>query len=373
MRVLLAGVMARHPYGGVAWCSLMYLLGLRDLGHEVFYVEDTGEGVYDVDANTLSTDPSYGLRHIDATLRPHGLGDRWSFVSHDGTWHGAPRARVQAFCRDADLFVNLSGGAWFWRDEYAGVPRKVFVDSDPAFTQTAIAAGPAWYVDFFRRFDRLFTFGQNIGTPASSVPAGEFRWHKTWQPVVGGAWRSDSRPRDRRFTTVMTWRIESFAEVGGHKDQEFLRIIDLPARVGDRFRLALNGPHDLLREHGWHTVDGVAASRDTASYRAFVQASYAEFSVAKQTYVKTCSGWFSDRTECYLAAGRPALVQDTGWTAHLPHGDGLLAFSTLDEAEDGVRRIDADYGRHADAARAIAGAHFDAAVVLPRFLEVACS
>jgi hypothetical protein len=373
MRIVVAGIIARHPYGGVAWCSLMYLLGLRDLGHEVFYVEDTGECVYDVDANALSVDPSYGLRHIDATLRPHGLGDRWSFVNYDATWHGAPRERVQEFCRTADLFVNLSGGSWFWRDEYAAVPRRVFIDSDPAFTQIAIAAGPAWYVDFFRGFDRLFTFGQNVGTPASTVDTGDFAWHKTWQPVVGRVWRCEHPPRDQRFTTVMTWQIGSFTDVGGNKDQQFLRVLDLPARVGDRFRLAVNGPHDLLRAHGWHTVDGIAASRDTASYRQFVQESYAEFSVAKHTYVSTRSGWFSDRTECYLSAGRPALVQDTGWTAHLPHGEGLLAFSTVGEAEEGLKRIDADYERHAEAARAVAREHFDAAVVLPRLLEVACS
>ena len=373
MRILLAGIMGRHPYGGVAWCSLMYLLGLRDLGHEVFYVEDTGECVYDIDANTLSKDPSHGLRHIDSTLRPHGLGDRWSFVNFDSTWHGAPRERVREFCRDAEVFIDLSGGAWFWRDEYAGIPRKVFVDSDPAFTQLGLAGGPPSMAEFFRRFDRLFTFGANIGTPGSPVATSGFEWHKTWQPTVSRAWHTDAPPRDRRFSTVMTWQIEGFADLGGNKDREFLRVIDLPARVGDRFRLAVNGPHDLLRAHGWQTVEGMPATRDVSSYRQFIQDSYAEFSVAKHTYVTTRSGWFSDRTECYLAAGRPALVQDTGWTAHLPHGEGLLPFSTIEEAEEGLRRIDADYDRHAAAARAIARDHFDAGVVLRRLLEVACS
>jgi hypothetical protein len=373
MRILVAGIMARHPFGGVAWCSLMYLLGLRDLGHEVFYVEDTGECVYDMDANSLSRDPGYGLRHIQATLAPHGLGDRWSFVNFDSTWHGASRDRVREFCRTAYLFINLSGGAWFWREEYLEIPRKAFIDSDPAFTQLGLAGGPASMKDFFRRFDRLFTFGANIGTPSCSVPTGEFTWHRTWQPTVVPAWRTEAPPRDRRFSTVMTWQIESFTDIGGNKDQEFVRVIDLPARVGDRFRLAVNGPHDLLRAHGWQTVEGMPATRDAASYRRFIQESYAEFSVAKRTYVSTRSGWFSDRTECYLAAGRPALVQDTGWTAHLPSDAGVLAFSTVGEAEDGLRRIDADYERHAAAARAIAREHFDASVVLPRLLEVACS
>lgn len=373
MRILVAGIIARHPYGGVAWCSLMYLLGLRDLGHEVFYVEDTGECVYDAEANAVALDPACGLRQIDTTLRPHGLADRWSFVNYDETWHGASRERVREFCRTADLFIDLSGGAWCWRDEYAGIPRKVFVDSDPAFTQLAIAAGPPWYVDFFGRFDRLFTFGRNIGTPASTVPIGHFEWYPTWQPVVGREWLNRTAPRDRRFTTVMTWRTGSFADVGGNKDQEFLRVLDLPARVGDRFRLAVNGPHDLLRAHGWQTVEGAPATRDPAAYRRFLQESYAEFSVAKHTYVSTRSGWFSDRTACYLASGRPAVVQDTGWSAHLPAGQGLLAFTTAEEAEDGLRRVDADYPRHAAAAGAIARDHLDASVVLPRLLEVAGS
>ncbi len=134
----------------------------------------------------------------------------------------------------------------------------------------------------------------------------------------------------------MTWQIESFTDVGGNKDQEFVRFIDLPSKTTQPFELAINGPQRLLREHGWSTVDAMGVSRSLWDYRAFIQRSRAEFGVAKHTYVATRSGWFSDRTECYLASGRPALVQDTGWTAHLPHGDGLLAFSTPDEALAGI-------------------------------------
>ena len=134
MRILFAGIIARYPLGGVTWCSLMYLLGLRALGHEVFYIEDTGECIYDPEQNTRALDPSYGLRYIDAALRPHGLGDAWSFVNYDGSYHGAAHQQVAEYARTADLFINLSGGAWFWRDEYARIPRRVFIDSDPAFT-----------------------------------------------------------------------------------------------------------------------------------------------------------------------------------------------------------------------------------------------
>src|SRR5262249_5004444 len=250
-------------------------------------------------------------------------------------------------------FLNLSGGSWFWREEYARIPRKAFIDSDPAFTQLAIAKAEPWYVEFFQRFDRLFTFGSNIGTAASPVPTGGFTWHKTWQPVTLEDWRTETVPRDR-FTTVMTWQIESFTDVGGNKDQEFVKYLDLPSRTSQRFELAINGPQQLLREHGWETVDAMGVSRTLWDYRSFVQSSKAEFGVAKHTYVSTRSGWFSDRTECYLASGRPAIVQDTGWSAHLPHGEGLLAFSTPEEAASGIDRINTEYKRQATRASEIA-------------------
>jgi hypothetical protein len=372
VRILFAGIIARYPFGGVTWCSLMYLLGLRALGHEVFYVEDTGECVYDPVLNTRATDPSYGTSYIHAALAPYGLGDRWSFVNYDGSYHGRDRDAVVRFASEADLFINLSGGSWFWRDEYAGIPRKVFVDSDPGFTQLAIAKAEPWYVAFFQQFDRLFTFGSNIGTDASPVPTGAFTWHKTWQPVTLDDWRPAIAPRNR-FTTVMTWQIESFTDVGGNKDQEFVKFIDLPSQTPQPFELAINGPQKLLREHGWDTVPAMEVSRTPDGYRDFIHGSRAEFGVAKHTYVANRTGWFSDRTECYLASGRPALVQDTGWTAHLPSGDGLLSFSTPDDARCGIDRINGDYDRHASRALEIARAHFDARVVLPKLLETACA
>jgi hypothetical protein len=334
------------------------------------YIEDTGECVYDPIANTRSTDPSYGTSYINAALEPFGLGDRWAFVNYDGVYHGRSAAEVRHYAAEADLFINLSGGAWFWRDEYARIPCKIFIDSDPGFTQLAIAKAEPWYVDFFERFDRLFTFGSNIGTDRSPTPTSGFSWLKTWQPITLDQWRTDAAPIDR-FTSIMTWRIESFSDVGGNKDQEFLKYIDLPSRTSQRFRLAINGPQELLREHGWDTVEAMGVSRTPSAYRDFIHRSKAEFGVAKHTYVATQSGWFSDRTECYLASGRPALVQDTGWTAHIPSGEGLLAFSTIEEAIDGIDRINADYARHAAAASDVARAHFDARTVLTRLLHEA--
>ena len=369
MKILFAGIIARYPFGGVTWCSLMYLLGLRALGHEVFYIEDTGECIYDPALNTRSLDPGYGTSYIHSALEPFGLGDRWTFVNYDGTYHGQSADTVARYCRDADLFLNLSGGSWFWRDEYARIPRSAFIDSDPAFTQMAIAGAGTWYVDFFKRFDCLFTFGANIGTAASPVPVGGFAWHPTWQPITLDHWRT-SDPPGSRFTTVMSWKIESFRDVGGDKDEEFVRYLDLPSRTAQPFEIAISGgPQALLRERGWSTVDAMSASRTIWDYRDFIHRSRAEFSVAKHTYVAARSGWFSDRTECYLASGRPTLVQDTGWTDHLPAGNGLLAFSSIDEAVAGIDRINSDYPRHVRAAEDVAREYFDARRLLPRLLD----
>jgi hypothetical protein len=371
VKIVLAGIVARYPFGGVTWCSLMYLLGLRALGHEVLYIEDTGECVYDPERDEITTDPGYGTRYIHEALEPFGLGDRWSFVNYDESYHGLSRDAVRAYCADADLFVNLSGGSWFWRDEYASIPRRVFIDSDPVFTQLAIAKGEPWYVDFFQCFDHLFTFGANIGTPACDVPTSGLDWLHTWQPVVTELWQTDRQPCRDRFTSIMTWKTESFTDVDGNKDREFLQFIDLPARTPSRFEMAVNGPMELLGQHGWSPVEAMGVSRSLWDYRDFIQDSKAEFGVAKHAYVSRRSGWFSDRTECYLAAGRPALVQDTGWSEHLPSENGLIAFSTVDEAIDGLQRIERDHAFHSAHATSIANEHFEASRVLPRFLEQA--
>ena len=273
MKILFAGIIARYPFGGVTWCSLMYLLGLRALGHEVFYIEDTGECVYDPVQNTRATDPV--LRH-HATSTTRSSRSASAIAGRSSTTTAPTTARsadeVRRYCADADLFINLSGGSWFWRDEYARIPRKVFIDSDPAFTQLAIAKAEPWYVEFFQRFDHLFTFGANIGTPASPVPTGELH---VAQDLAAGR-RSTTgaptrAPRDR-FTTVMTWQIESFADVGGNKDQEFVKFIDLPSRTPQPLRARDQRPADsCCASTAGTTVDAMSVSRTLWDYRDFIQ------------------------------------------------------------------------------------------------------
>ena len=368
MNIIFAGIMGRHPYGGVAWCSLHYLLGLQQLGHRVWYLEDTGECNYDPIENTVSMDPSYAVEFIRTSLRRHGLEDRWCYIDFQGGYHGSSREDWLRVCAEADLFLNLSGGCWFWRDEYARIPHAAFIDSDPAFTQIDIARRGPDHAKFFEPFDALFTFGRNIGTPACPVATGGLRWEHTWQPTSLDEWRPIGPPAHRCFTTVMTWKIHSFEDIGGNKDSEFLKVLELPARTDACLELAVNGPQEFLRSHGWRCRDAFAVSADLDGYRRFIRGSLGEFSVAKHTYVATNSGWFSDRTECYLASGRPAVVQDTGFSAHLPTGEGLLAFETVEQARDALAAVDLDYERHSRAAREVAAAHFASDVVLPPLL-----
>ena len=359
MRILFAGIIARYPFGGVTWCSLMYLLGLRALGHEVFYIEDTGECVYDpvqntrVDRSRPTAPPTSTTRSSRSVSATAGR----SSTTTAAITAGAPTT-VRRYCADADLFINLSGGSWFWRDEYARIPRKVFIDSDPAFTQLAIAKAEPWYVEFFQRFDHLFTFGANIGTPASPIPAGGFTWHKTWQPVTLDDWRTERAARRSLHDghDLADRELHRRRRQQGSGVREVHRPAVADAAAASSWRSTARS--SCCASTAGTTVDAMGVSRTPWDYRDFIQRSKAEFGVAKHTYVANRSGWFSDRTECYLASGRPALVQDTGWTAHLPSGDGLLAFSTPDEAIAGIDRINARLraaraARRRDRARAL--------------------
>jgi hypothetical protein len=268
------------------------------------------------------------------------------------------------------LFLDLSGGCWFWRDEYAAIPHSAFIDSDPAFTQIAVSKATGWYPEFFRRFGCLFTFGSNIGTPACAVPTGGLQWEHTWQPICIDQWQPIEQTK-QSFTTVMSWKIESFADIGGNKDQELAKFFSLPANSSAPLELALAGdaPRPMLLANGWKCREAFEVSRTPELYRDYIRSSLGEFSVAKHTYVHTRSGWFSDRTECYLACGRPAVVQDTGFSAHLPTGSGLMAYTTLQEACGHLESVMCDYGSQRVAAREIARAHFAADVILPPLLE----
>jgi hypothetical protein len=369
-RLILAGIVGRYPVGGVTWCALQYIAGFQQLGYDVFYLEDTGECGFDPIVNGLSHDPSYAVRYLRRHLATVGLDDAWSYVDHRGRYHGRSQAEVARVCGEADGLVNLSGGCWFARPEYDRL-RKVFIDTDPGFTQRAIVeTRDAWYRDFFAAQDALFTFALNMGAPTCSIAPTPLRWQPTIQPVVLECWPVVPAPADAPWTTVLSWRIENFGMSRG-KGGEILRLLDVPRRSGRRVLLAVAGqaPLDLLRSRGWETTDAVTATIDADAYRRFIQGSRAELGFAKSMYVQTGSGWFSDRTQCYLASGRPAVVRDTGFGDVLPCGEGLLAFTDAESALAAMEAVEGDHGRHARRAREIASEYFAAEKILQSLLE----
>lgn len=372
-RLILAGIIGRYPVGGVTWCALHYIVGFQNLGYEVFYLEDTGECGFDPIANGITTDSSYAVRYIHQQLKIVGLEDAWAYIDYTGQYHGKTSKQVEDVCNGADLMVNLSGGCWFNRPEYDALP-KIFIDTDPGFTQQAIAeAGPGWYRDFLSAQDKLFTFALKVNSPTCRLTETPFSWHPTIQPLALKFWPKVPPPPQAPYTTILSWKTESFPGMGKGKSTDLFKFLDLPVKIRQRILLAIAGqpPVDLLVEHGWELTDGVEATIDPFAYRSFIQASKAELGFAKAMYVETQSGWFSDRTQCYLATGRPALVRDTDFGDVLPCGEGLLIFSDEKEILAGVEQIESDYALHSRRAREIAEEYFVADRVVSNLLQTA--
>ena len=386
MRIVVTGLVATYPLGGVGWDYLAYVDGFQRLGHDVLYLEDTGAWFYDPGAQTFSDDPAPNLRFLTAALGAVGGPETpWSVRAPDGTQHGTAAAAVQRFCRTADLFLNLSGACWL-RDEYRGARRTAYLDSDPGYTQAklwAVDHGCAtedqlFSVDLIRKHDCFFTFAEHVGAPDCRVPPCGLDWHPTRQPIVMARWPFTFDAAAPRFTTVMSWKTDTAAPTidgvrYGGKDVEFLRFLSMPQHASVELEVAVAGaaPRAELSAHGWHVVDGHARSATMQQYQRYLQASRGEWSVAKHVYVALHSGWFSTRSAAYLASGKPVVVQDTGWSAHYPSGAGLLAFTTLDEAAAALATVEGDYRRHCEAARAVAERELAAPIVLERLLGAA--
>ncbi|MDX2165659.1 MAG: glycosyltransferase family 1 protein [Deltaproteobacteria bacterium] len=404
VRVVVTGLVATYPLGGVSWDYLAYVDGFRRLGAEVLYLEDTGGWFYHPEAQTFSDDAAPNLAYLNAALARVDAADVWWAVrTPDDTLHGASLAAIRDFCRGADLFLNVSGSCWL-RDEYRGARRTAYLDTDPGFTQTKLRAAEQgiatpeqqFSVDLIHQHDRFLTYAEHLGAPDCRVPLCGLDWKTTRQPVVLERWipHPDPPPLARgretgsaqargrgasstraAYTTVMSWKVESAAPVidgisYGGKDVEFRRFLDLPQRVEVPLELALGGKAPLaeLQAHGWRVVDAYARSTTMDAYQDYLYASRGEWSVAKQVYVALRSGWFSTRSAVYLAAGRPVVVQDTGWSAHYPTGEGLFAFDTVEQAAAGLEAVERDYPRHCAAARAVAERELAAGPVLERLL-----
>jgi len=373
-----ASIAQRPGFGGHAWAFLHYALGARQLGFEPLFLDRLSAGMA-VDDNGAPS-PEAMRRAVDwfeDAMALTGLGDSSSLLLDDGETVGLGRDEVREAIAQAPALINVMG---FLTDPdlLQAAETLVFVDVDPGFTQL-------WSelhgVDLLAGHHRFASVGTNLGSTSCPVPTLGREWIPIRPPVALDRWPAGDGSA-RSFRGVGSWRgpyapIEHDGRRLGLRVHEFRKLAALPRRVEASFEVALEidaadrADAELLRDNGWELLEPVAAAGTLERYRDFVAGSGAEIAIAKGIYVDTASGWFSDRSACFLASGRPVLAQDTGFGASLPSGEGLLRFATLEEASEGAERILADWPRHSRAARELAAEHFDAGRVVGGLLAEA--
>jgi len=379
LRIIVLGYIVRGPLGGLAWHHLQYIMGLARLGHDVYFVEDSDDypSCYDPTRHVTDTSPDYGLRFATHTFERVGLGDRWAYYdAHTERWLGPCADNILSILETAELLLNLSEvnpmRPWFEK-----IPARALIDTDPVFTQVRHLKEPS-SLRLALQHTVFFSFAENIRLSASIIPNDGLPWQATRQPVVLDAWPVTPGLSHGKFTTVMQW--DSYAECEyqgihyGMKSESFVHYLDLPSKAGPILELALgspSAPRTKLVNKGWSIRDPLELTRDPWTYQSYLQQSKAEFSVAKQGYVVTCSGWFSERSTAYLASGRPVVAQDTGFSDWLPTGAGIIPFNTPEEALAGIEDINRRYEFHCRAAREVAEEYFDARKVLRRLVDCA--
>ncbi len=377
MIIIFSGSAGRLPYAGHAWIDMQYLAGLRDLGHDVFYLEECGEEswVYNWEEERLTTDMAYPADYVRACLEPLGLGDRWIYRAGEKS-EGMHVEEFRDVCSRADILLMRAVPLAMWRPEYELPRRRAFIDADPGFTQFSLANGHPDLRATVERCTRLFTIAQRIGAPDCPIPTVGREWVKTLAPVSlrHWPWAEDGQATD--FTSLMHWRgfreVEYEGVLYGQKDKEYPKFLDLPKLTTQPLRVALTGGDAAeMSRCGWQVLEGWRHSRTPESYQSFISESRAEFGVAKHGYVLSRGGWFSDRSVCYLACGRPVLVEDTGLEDWLPVGEGIVTFHDVADALSGIEAINVDYEGQRRAARLIAEEYFSTERVLPPLLEAA--
>jgi YHS domain-containing protein len=382
----------------MAWMHMQITAGLRRLGHDVYYMEVTSIWPYDPIRRMKVDDSNYAVPYLARVAESFGLGDRWGYRRSysDKEWFGMSRARAEELLEHADAVFNIAGATRLRTKEGFKVGRLVYFGTDPVYHDIKFADGDPIAARTVNQHDDFVTYGENIGSPDCPIPPLPRLRSKTRQPVLLDLWHAGP-PSKREFTTVCNWKQDGHdIEYRGEtyywsKHHEFMKLIDLPLRTQQSLELAMGladaavtrpGFGDVipavgmtveercaLDSNGWKLVDAHAFTTDPWTYRDYVRASRGEFSVARDQNVRLRSGWFSERSACYLAAGRPVITQDTGFGSVLPTGEGLFAFRTVDDILAAFDTVNSDYERHSRAAREIAEQYFKAEIVLTQVLD----
>jgi hypothetical protein len=373
--------MAAAPFGGMIWQVLHHLAALRQLGFDAWYVEDSDRLVFDPRTYDVTSDYALNLQVVHNALASIGLAERWVFRPpsvYDRCEGALDHAGMLKLYRDAEAAINLCGSQEV-RQEHATIRCRIYLETDPARNQVAVASGDRRRIEELGSYHHLFTYGENLNADDCRVPIEHFEWHTTRPPVIVDWWNTDGPPpADAALTSVANWKHSGNDVVWKgeawrwSKHYEFQRFAALPRRASLPLKLAVGAisgsERDSLHAYGWETIPS-ATLEDPDKYRWFIQNSLGEFTVAKEQYVLPRTGWFSDRSVCYLAAGRPVIMQDTGFGKFVPTGEGLFGFETEEEALAAIEAIRSDYAGHSRAARAIASEYYDAKRVVGNLLR----
>ena len=402
MRIIVTGLIAQHyTLAGVGWDYIQYCIGLMRLGHDVYYFEDSGEWPYNLNGGIngddwVEKDCYKNITYLKTLFDRYGLNDRWAyFFPLRNEWFGMNDSKRNEVLHTADMLINVSG-TLEKPEKYECVKKLIYIDSDPGFTQVKLKLNQKDFAKRIAAHHCHFSFGESL---PPFLKDDQYNWKPTRTPIVLSEWET-KKDHNRRYTTIMNWTSYKPLVFEGksfhQKDIEFIRFIELKRKLKNiNLEVALSrlqhknwqsslpdhvaglheqdirfsSPADLLSYYGWNVVDPAEKCNDMDAYRDYISCSKAEWSVAKGGYAISKPGWFSCRSACYLAAGRPVIVQDTGFSQVLPEGEGILGFNTLNEAQEKIEEVEAHYTLHAKRAREIADEYFDASKVLQQLID----
>lgn len=378
MKVVVTGLIATYPVGGVFWDYIQYMIGFEKLGFEVYYLEDAGYPALDPVSGEESEYGVSFLKHSLDHILPQ-FKKRWHYRSLRGDTYGLAPEKIEKIVSDSDIFLNVSGSCLL-RDSYMACRRKVLIDTDPGwnhfYNYPKWDNSPGWQgAHSYRDHDIFFTYAENIGCSDCLLPSLGIKWKKTRPLVVMENWKKGCP--SETWTTVMSWNnyrreLIHNNKIYGSKEKEFPKFDTLPNIVSCNMEIAVGGndaPRDRWRQLGWSVINSLDISKTADDYRSYIQSSRGEFSIAKNVYVDVRSGWFSCRSICYMSSGLPVILQDTGFSKYIPTGTGVLAFATFDEAAKCINKAEKDYELHCQAAHQIAKEYFSSEVILYDMLD----
>lgn len=389
LRIIVTGMVAQFPLGGIAWDYLQYVIGFKKLGHDVYYHEDTHNWPYNPKTNERSSDPAYSVKYLKDFFEKYApdLNNCWHYRHLNDKSYGMSYVSFKEKAKSCDIFLNVSGTCQIPSD-LSSKCTKIFLDTDPGYNQIVLseqrkmgAKIHPWSKSVLEDYDQYFTYAENIYGEDCTVPKLDINWKTTRMPIITDLWQGHAdeslHNSKKSWTTVMTWnnfhqKLLYNGQEYGSKDMEFEKIISLPKHVDVPLTVAIGGanaPKDRLKQYGWNIVDGPSQTLRPDQYQEFICQSAGEFSTAKNVYVAMRSGWFSCRSACYLAAGKPVVVQDTGFSKFIPSGEGVITFRTLQEAKEGLERVCKQYEQHKKAASDIVNEYFDHNIVLNDFIS----